>query len=480
MTGLDARTVDLRLTPAELLARWPEERPLAVLWSGDASPASRRWSRWTLFAQPEGPPLVAAGPGALDALPLAELNPLPTPELPPGAPPFMGGWIGSISYELGRELEPLARRVGGPPPSPYPPHPPHSPHPWPQLLLHACPAALAFDHATGRWWTTGEPAAARRLIELAASWLPAPSRAFGVGPLSSTSGRARYTQAAARAIEYILAGDIYQANLAHHLTGRFSGDARALFANLVGRTRPWCGAYLELPEPRQAVLSMSPELFLEVDPRAVPGARRVITRPMKGTRPAQGASAEELVDHPKDLAELNMIIDLMRNDLGRVAVLGSVEVDEARVIERHGVGAPAVLQGVATVSATLRPDATLGDLLRATFPGGSVTGAPKIRAMQIIEELEPFARGPYCGSIGYLSRCGRSAFNIAIRTAHIVGPADPAGGPGAFAPGAGLHFPVGAGIVADSDPQAEWRETLDKAGAIIALSATDRELLEAT
>ncbi len=158
----------------------------------------------------------------------------------------------------------------------------------------------------------------------------------------------------------------------------------------------------------------------------------------------------ELRDSIKDQAELNMIVDLERNDLGRVCEIGSVKVTEPRTIEAH----PTVYHGVATVEGDLREDVTFVDLLRATFPGGSVTGAPKIRAMQIIEELEPVRRGPYCGAVGYLSADGRIEFNVAIRTMVVK---------------AGLAYvSVGGGIVADSDPAAEYEETLVKARAMFA------------
>jgi para-aminobenzoate synthetase component 1 len=157
---------------------------------------------------------------------------------------------------------------------------------------------------------------------------------------------------------------------------------------------------------------------------------------------------EQLRDSAKDQAELNMIVDLERNDLGRACRIGSVKVAQARAIEAH----PAVYHGVATIEGTLRDDVTFVDLLRAIFPGGSVTGAPKIRAMQIIDELEPVRRGPYCGAIGYLAADGSMQFNIAIRTMIVKD---------------GLvHIPVGGGIVADSDPTEEYIETLAKAKAM--------------
>jgi para-aminobenzoate synthetase component I len=198
-------------------------------------------------------------------------------------------------------------------------------------------------------------------------------------------------------------------------------------------------------------------LFLRVDRADASGRRKVTTRPIKGTR-ARGTGLDfQLRDSIKDQAELNMIIDLERNDLGRVCEIGSVKVTEPRVIERH----PTVFHGVATIEGLLRPDVTFVDLLRATFPGGSITGAPKIRAMQIIEELEPTRRGPYCGAIGYIDADGTMEFNIAIRTMLIAD---------------GLvHIPVGGGIVADSDPVAEYEETLVKARAMFAAVGVEWE-----
>jgi para-aminobenzoate synthetase component 1 len=201
-------------------------------------------------------------------------------------------------------------------------------------------------------------------------------------------------------------------------------------------------------------VSLSPELLLDVDA----AARRVVTRPIKGTRPS-AATAQELLDSAKDTAELNMIVDLMRNDLGRVCAYGSVGVPRPRTIESH----PTVHHGVAEVAGRLRPGVGLVELLRAVFPGGSVTGAPKIRAMQIIDELEAVRRGPYCGAIGYVSGCGRLGLNVAIRTIALTG-----GRPDrAWGHLTGtLDYGVGGGIVADSEPVAEYRETMDKAAIL--------------
>jgi anthranilate/para-aminobenzoate synthase component I len=203
------------------------------------------------------------------------------------------------------------------------------------------------------------------------------------------------------------------------------------------------GALLEYSD--FALICNSPELFL----RATPGGR-IITRPIKGTRPRLPGMDAELLHSLKDQAELNMIVDLERNDLGRVCEIGTVRVTEPRRIEAH----PTVYHGVATIEGTLRQDVHFLELLRATFPGGSITGAPKIRAMQIIEELEPVRRGPYCGAIGYLATDGTIELNIAIRTM--------------IAKDGLIHIPVGGGIVADSVPSEEYEETLVKAQAMFA------------
>jgi para-aminobenzoate synthetase component 1 len=225
----------------------------------------------------------------------------------------------------------------------------------------------------------------------------------------------------------------------------------SIYRVLRARNPAWYSAWMRFEEQGRtcAVVSSSPELFL----RVLEG--EVITRPIKGTRPRIGdskqdrAAAGELVGSEKDNAELAMIIDLLRNDLGRVCSFGTVCVTDPRRLETH----PTVFHLVGTVSGRLREGVGIADLLRATFPGGSITGAPKIRAMEIIDELEPVARGVYTGCIGIIGADGSARLNIAIRT--IVCEDDRA------------LVQVGGGIVADSDPDAEYRETLDKARAML-------------
>jgi para-aminobenzoate synthetase component 1 len=258
--------------------------------------------------------------------------------------------------------------------------------------------------------------------------------------LRSTFSKDQYLAAITRALAYIRAGDIFQVNLSQRFTLQLLDSLENIYSRL---PRSRYDALLNFGD--HAILSNSPELFLRIT-----ADRRVITRPIKGTRPLQPGMEIELRDSAKDQAELNMIVDLERNDLGRVCETGSVRVTEPRTIESH----PTVYHGAATIEGKLRSDIGFVDLLRATFPGGSITGAPKIRAMQIIDELEPVRRGPYCGAIGYLAANGEMEFNIAIRTM--------------IAKGGLIHIPVGGGIVADSDPAAEYEETLVKSRAMFA------------
>ncbi len=443
--------VHLPWTPAQAWSAWPQDIPLIGLCSHSAPGwGAGGGGRWSILARPSE---------ATERVPNQVLTSRPREDRGGGQPPFAGGWIGWLAYEQGSAWEPAAKGRGSPGRT-------SDSFPAPVSRWYRCDDALMFDHGAGTWWAGGKPpieAMTRRLA--GASETP---RAFSAGPLRSAMGRLAYEDAVRRGIGYIRAGDVYQVNLAHELTGTFEGSSRAAFAAMSLAAAPAMGAYFEAGERgggRSAILSASPEMFLDYSPRT----GRVSTRPMKGTRPGGGSEAE-LRAASKDRAELNMIIDLMRNDLGRVCELGSVRVDEPRSIERHGGASSdaAVLQATGTVSGQLRAGASVEDLLRATFPGGSVTGAPKIRAMQIIEELEPSPRGVYCGAIGFVSDSGEAQFSIAIRTAVIHGKAAP-GGLDRFAKRARLSYRVGAGIVAESEPGAEWEETLVKARAVRAL-----------
>jgi len=346
-------------------------------------------------------------------------------------PVAKGAFAGFVAYEIAHVLEPTStsRRPGMAPglPSPEP--------------------AWGF----GGWMKLGKV-------------IDPPSRVrdervgYTLSQMRSVWGREGYTHAVRRAVELIHAGDMYQVNLAHALVGRLEGSARALYADLAQAARPAFGCYLELPPLEdgrcRAVLSLSPELLLRYDART----RRLTTEPMKGTRPGTDAGFEDLHNASKDQAELAMIVDLMRNDVGRVSEIGSVQVEEPRMLERHGPNVGSVWQASARVRGTLRSGLTLDDALRAMLPAGSITGAPKVRAMQVIHELEPTPRGPYCGAVGVIDEHGNAELAVGIRTAIVVGDE--------------LRYAVGAGIVAQSDPEAEWSETLAKAGPLRAIGAS--------
>ena len=267
--------------------------------------------------------------------------------------------------------------------------------------------------------------------------------------LRSNFTREGYLDAVARVIEYVYAGDIFQANLSQRLEAPLAGTPFELYRRLRQRNPAPFAAYLAFGDV--VVVSSSPERFLCVD-----AGRRVETRPIKGTRPRgvgpehDAALALALAESDKDRAENVMIVDLLRNDLSRVCQPGTVRVPELFALEHYQT----VHHLVSTVVGELAPELDALDLLRAAFPGGSITGAPKVRAMQIIAELEPTQRGVYCGSIGYLSATGALDSSIVIRTYLVVG--------------RDVYFQVGGGIVADSDPEQEYRETLDKARGLIA------------
>ncbi len=371
--------------------------------------------------------------------------------------PYAPGWIGFVGYEIGRRVERLpgnARRDTA----------------LPDLHLAMYPALLVRDHAEGSWslaWLdyddppsgTAEAIAAMRAV-----WEDARNRpAVNAGsaddtPTARTLGEHRpdvareaYLQAVQRCLDYIAAGDIFQVNLSHRIALPDAPAPLELYRQLRRRNPSTYGAWLEFPSGDEpcAIVSASPELFLRVR------GSEVITRPIKGTRPRTGdeiadrAARDNLVASAKDNAELAMIVDLLRNDLGRVCTYGSVRVRDRAELETH----PTVYHLVATVDGRLREGVGAAALLRATFPGGSITGAPKVRAMEIIDELEPTARGPYTGSIGIVGADGRAEWNITIRTVVYAG--------------GQASLQVGGGIVADSTPEAEYNETLDKARALL-------------
>ena len=274
-----------------------------------------------------------------------------------------------------------------------------------------------------------------------------PALAPSLGPLTADDDGGHHMARVDKIRDYLSSGDVYQVNLARRLVARVAapGDPLALYAALAAASPAPYGALIEADE--LALISSSPERFLAST------GDRIETRPIKGTRPPGANSAAELAASPKDAAEHVMIVDLERNDLGRIAETGSVRVDELGYV----IELPTLFHKVSRVSARPRAGIGYAELLRATFPGGSITGAPKVRAMQLIDELEPARRGPYCGAFGYFAPTGFE-LALAIRIGVITGHE--------------LRIHVGGGIVADSDPAAELAETELKAAGWIAALAT--------
>ncbi|MFQ5515097.1 MAG: anthranilate synthase component I family protein [Myxococcota bacterium] len=353
-----------------------------------------------------------------------------------GPEPFRAFLIGWLSYELGRELESLPGRCA-------------NEMPVDTVQLAGFRAVYRFDPVSGLGRVVGgDPEAVERLAEQVRRALKVPAPVDSPVPrLPRPRPRSsdRAFRDGIRAIQaWIRAGDVYQVNLSRRLDVRPVPPARLplLYRRLTAQSPAPFSAYLELGET--VVLSNSPERFLRV------AGDRVETCPIKGTRP-RGLSPEEdarlareLLSSEKDRAEHLMIVDLERNDLGRVCHTGSVEVRRLGALQ----ALPRVFHLVSSVVGRLRERDDWVGLLRASFPGGSITGAPKLRAMEIIEELEPVRRGVYTGALGYFDASGGVDLSLAIRTA--------------IANHGGLSLHLGSGIVADSDPDAELRETRDK------------------
>lgn len=357
--------------------------------------------------------------------------------------PFVGGGIGYAAYDLCHFVERLPARAA-------------DDLELPELYFCFYRTALCFDHESRRWWLVGAGPDAnlgRAAGEIAerlgsAPTAPAPIDLPAAAPArvaASSFERGAYVRAVQRAIEYIAAGDIFQVNLSQRFQAHWPHGGRRLYARLRALNPAPFAAWLGFDGV--TIASSSPERFLMSE------GGRVETRPIKGTRPRGATPAEderlreELLSSAKDRAELTMIVDLERNDLGRVCRYGSVRVTEQLVLEQY----PTVYHLVSTIVGELHTGRSLVDLLKATFPGGSITGAPKIRAMEIIDELEPTRRSVYTGSVGYIGFDGRMDLNIAIRTVILKGDT--------------AYYQAGGGIVADSDPDLEYEETLHKARA---------------
>jgi para-aminobenzoate synthetase component 1 len=344
-----------------------------------------------------------------------------------------GRWFGWLSYDLGRQVEAVPTladdELGLPP-----------------LALGRYESWLEFDHERGTVAVRGEPDAAH-LVGALRDARRDPARHREVEAWTSSLPRPDYERVVGRAIEYIEAGDVFQVNISQRLVADWNGDSLALY----GRLRDTSPApFMALVRLGGAdVISASPERFLRRRGASIE------TRPIKGTRPRGRTPAEDsmlaraLEASEKDRAENVMIVDLARNDLGRVARYGSVTVPRLCGLERHA----GVHHLVSTVEAELVPGVGPAEIVRATFPPGSVTGAPKVRALEIIEELEPVRRGPYCGAIGWIDSAGDLELSVAIRT-FVAAPER-------------LSLHVGGAVVASSDPADEWRETMHKASRLL-------------
>ena len=359
---------------------------------------------------------------------------------PVPALPFHGGWFLYLGYELAAEIEPVLNLPAD--------------DALPAAFAVRCPAAIVHDHVDRQTWFVAETGAAIDMDEVMSDI----RRAAGESPETTRQAAdattqedddERFLHAVARAKDYIAAGDIYQANLSRGWTARFENerDPVQLYAALSGANpAPFAG----LARWRDsAIISSSPERLLEVRDGIAS------TRPIAGTRPRAADRDDddrlsvELFANPKERAEHVMLIDLERNDLGRVCEAGSVEVDEMMALESYAH----VHHIVSNVRGRLKAGIAPGEAIRAVFPGGTITGCPKVRCMQIINELEGVARGAYTGSFGYLNRDGSLDLNILIRTMVLRGRT--------------LSLRAGAGIVADSEPQAELAETRAKAEGML-------------
>ncbi|HFD4276645.1 TPA: aminodeoxychorismate synthase component I [Vibrio parahaemolyticus] len=347
--------------------------------------------------------------------------------------PFVGGALGYFSYDLGRRVETMPEQA-------------EKDLNTPDMAVGLYEWAVVVDHKLKKAYLVGQN------IEQAWQWLDKQEAEQSVdfalsGDWLSNMTKESYATRFDKVQEYLLSGDCYQINLAQRFNAPYQGSEWQAYLKLESANQAPFSAFVRMPE--SSILSISPERFLELKDRVIE------TKPIKGTRPRSedpkqdNANAHDLQTAEKDQAENLMIVDLLRNDIGRVASPGSVHVPKLFDIESF----PAVHHLVSTIRANLDEQYSPADLLRACFPGGSITGAPKVRAMQIIEELEPHRRSAYCGSIGYISRHGRMDTSITIRTL--------------VAENHKLYAWAGGGVVADSDCASEYQETLDKLSKIL-------------
>ncbi len=360
----------------------------------------------------------------------------PRPALP-GLPPFQGGAAGFLGYEIGPLLDRMPRAPGN-----------HSGIP--DLLFGIFDVVLAWDHAAYRFWLIGDGPRAEAVLQrlnTPAPGLPSAPALHWTQPVSRPAHMARVERTRA----YIAAGDIYQANITAPFVAHRPPDLTpaALFLKLRAANPAPFSAYISCGNGC-AVASVSPERFLHLGSDGLIEARPIKGTAPRGATPAEDAAlAASLLASAKDRAENLMIVDLLRNDLARVATSGSVQVPTLCALESFA----SVHHLVSAVTAQLRPGLGPLDLLRASFPGGSITGAPKIRATEIIADLEGHARGPYCGSAAWIGFNGAMDSNILIRTVTVATDR--------------ITAQAGGGITADSDPAAEWAEALTKITPIL-------------
>jgi para-aminobenzoate synthetase component 1 len=369
---------------------------------------------------------------------------------------FRGGWVGYFSYELGRYIEKLPETTTDDLQMP---------------LIRLCfyDRFIAYDHLEDTFWLLAlqlpndsekpqEKLATleKLLTDSEKQHIPSPPPVdienIDFSQIRCNMSREYYLNEFEKIKRYIYDGDVYQINFSQRFECEYQAGPIDLFHWQNHYNPSPCAAYIDAGSFQ--IVSASPEMFITIENNTIS------TKPIKGTRPrieesGQGKQInaknfDELVGSEKEQAELNMIVDLERNDIARICEPGTRKVVQPRTIESY----PTVFHAVATVAGQLRNDITFCDILRAMFPGGSITGAPKIRSMEIIDETEPTARGVYTGSIGYIGLDGSVSLNIAIRTIIINNQK-------AFAQ-------TGGGIVADSDPEAEWNETITKARALLA------------
>ncbi len=431
----------------------------AILGANEACSGSHGFSYWAWnpleifeFLQGQAEPFTALD-DLLAKYRLAEENAI---QLPKGM--FRGGWIGWFGYELGRYIEKLPQTTSDDLKMPlirlaFYDRFIACDHQRQKLLLVAIQMPGDAESPADKLAGLGKLLKEARKTRVCAA--PGGMRPVDVAEFQCNMTADYYYEAIDRIKRYIYDGDVYQINFSQRFEGSFDARPVDLFHWENLHNPSGYAAYLDTGD--FCVVSASPEMFITI----VDG--RISTKPIKGTRPRLAESADdpsaaatnaanyrELLESEKEKAELNMIVDLERNDLARICRAGTRRVIQPRTIENY----PTVLHAVATVAGELRDDVSFCDCLKAVFPGGSITGAPKIRAMEIIDETEPTARGVYTGSIGFIGLDGGVCLNIAIRTVIISSRK--------------AFVQTGGGIVADSDPRAEWDETITKAEALLA------------